>query len=45
MIQDEERRARELEQEITLMQGEGHYILQHGSPLQQRVPAEDLFIP
>jgi bacterioferritin (cytochrome b1) len=27
MIQDEEQRARELEQEITLMQGEGQYNL------------------
>jgi hypothetical protein len=39
MIQDEEQRARELEQEIALMQGEGQYNLQHGPPLQQRVPA------
>jgi hypothetical protein len=45
MIQDEEQRARELEQEIALMQGEGQYNLQHGPPLQQRVPAGDLFIP
>ena len=28
MIQDEEQRARELEQEITLIQGEGQYNLQ-----------------
>jgi bacterioferritin (cytochrome b1) len=34
MIQDEEHRARELEQEIALMQGEGQYNLQHGLPLQ-----------
>jgi hypothetical protein len=27
MIQDEEQRARELEQEIVLMQGEGQYNL------------------
>ena len=45
MIQDEEQRARELEQEIALMQGEGQYNLQHGLPLQQRVQAGDLFIP
>jgi hypothetical protein len=45
MIQDEERRAQELDQEITLMQGEGQYNLQHGLPLQQRVPVGDLFIP
>jgi hypothetical protein len=45
MIQDEEQRAWELEQEITLMQGEGQYNLQHGLPLQQRVTAGDLFIP
>jgi hypothetical protein len=30
MIQHEEQRARELEQEIALMQGEGPYNLQHG---------------
>jgi hypothetical protein len=50
MIQDEEQRARELEKEIALMQGEGQYILQHGplaplAPLQQRVQAGDPFIP
>jgi hypothetical protein len=50
MIQDEEQRAWELEQEIALMQGEGQYNLQHGSlaplaPLQQRVQARDPFIP
>jgi hypothetical protein len=50
MIQDEEQRARELEQEITLMQGEGQCNLQHGplaplAPLQQRVQAGDPFIP
>jgi hypothetical protein len=28
MIEDEEHKARELEQEITLMQGEGQYNLQ-----------------
>jgi hypothetical protein len=49
MIQDEEQRARELEQEIALMQGEGQYNLQRGplaplAPLQQRVQAEDPFI-
>jgi hypothetical protein len=45
MIQDKEQRARELEQEITLMQGEGQHNLQHEPPLQHRVPARDLFIP
>jgi hypothetical protein len=45
MIQDEEQRARELEQEIALMQGEGQYNLQHGLPLQQRVQGGDPFIP
>jgi hypothetical protein len=47
MIQDEEQRARELEQEIALMQGEGQYNLQRGPlpPLQQRVQAGDPFIP
>jgi hypothetical protein len=32
MIQDEEQRARELEQEIALMQSEGPYNLQRGPP-------------
>jgi hypothetical protein len=45
MIRDEEQRARELEQEIALMQHEGQHDLEHGPPLQQRAPAEDLFIP
>jgi hypothetical protein len=45
MIRDEEQRARELEQEIKLMQSEGQHDLQHGPPLQQRTPARDLFIP
>jgi hypothetical protein len=45
MIRDEEQRARELEQEIALMQNEGQHRLQHGPPLQQRVPAGDLFMP
>jgi hypothetical protein len=45
MIQDKEHRARELEQEIALMQNEGQHNLQHGPPLQQHIPAEDLFIP
>jgi hypothetical protein len=45
MIQVEEQRAQELEQEIALMQGEGQYNLQHGLPLQQRVQARDPFIP
>jgi hypothetical protein len=34
MIRDEEQRARELEQEITLMKSEGQHDLQHGPPLQ-----------
>jgi hypothetical protein len=45
MIRDKEQRARELEQEIALMQREGQHDLQHGPPLQQRAPAGDLFIP
>jgi hypothetical protein len=45
MIQDKEQRAQELEQEITLMQGEGQYNLQHGLHLQQRIQAGDPFIP
>jgi hypothetical protein len=48
MIQDEEQRARELEQEITLIQGEGLYNLQRGSlappvPLNQHIQAGDPF--
>jgi hypothetical protein len=45
MIHDEEQKAQELEQEIALMQREGHLGLQHGPPLQQRAPTEDSFIP
>jgi hypothetical protein len=45
MIRYEEQRARELEQEIALMQHEGQHDLQHDLPLQQCVPAGDLFIP
>jgi hypothetical protein len=50
MIQDEEQRARDLEQEITLMQGEGQYNLQRRlpalpAPLQQYIQAGDPFIP
>jgi hypothetical protein len=47
MIRDEEQRARELEQEIELMQSEGHHDLQHGPPLQQRarIPQRGPFIP
>jgi hypothetical protein len=45
MIRDEKQRARELEQEIALMQSEGQHSLQHEPPLQQHVPAGDLFIP
>jgi hypothetical protein len=48
MIQDEEQRARELEQEIALIQGEGLYNLQRGPltpplPLQQHIKAGDPF--
>ncbi len=42
MIRDEEQKAQELEQEIALMQREGHFGLQHGPPLQQRAQVEDL---
>jgi hypothetical protein len=45
MIRDEEQRAQDLEQEITLMQREGQLGLQHGPPLQQRAQIEDMFIP
>jgi hypothetical protein len=45
MIRDEEQKAQELEQEIALMQREGHLGLQHGPPLQQREQVEDLYIP
>jgi hypothetical protein len=45
MIRDEEQRAQELEQEIALMQCEGHHDLQHGPPLQQHASVGDLFIP
>jgi hypothetical protein len=45
MIRDEEQRARELEQEIALMQRESQHDLQHDPPLQQRAPVGDLFIP
>jgi hypothetical protein len=45
MIRDEEQKAQELEQEIALMQREGHLGLQHGPPLQQRAQGEDLYIP
>jgi hypothetical protein len=45
IIRDEEQRSQELEKEIALMQSEGPHDLQHGPPLQQRVPARDLFIP
>jgi DNA-binding transcriptional MerR regulator len=45
MIRDEEQKAQELEQEIALMQREAQHDLQHGPPLQQRVPVGDLFIP
>jgi hypothetical protein len=48
MIQDEEQRARELEQEIVLFQGEGLYNLQREPlappvPLQQHIQARDPF--
>jgi hypothetical protein len=42
MIRDEEQKARELEQEIALMQSEGQHDLQHSPPLQQRAPARRL---
>jgi DNA-binding transcriptional MerR regulator len=45
MIRDEEQKAQELEQEIALMQREGHLGLQHGPPLQQRAQIEDLYFP
>jgi hypothetical protein len=45
MIRDEEQKAQELEQEIVLMQREGHFGLQHGPPLQQRAQVEDLHFP
>jgi hypothetical protein len=45
MIRDEKLRAQELEQEIAFMQREGQHDLQHGPPLQQRAPVEDIFIP
>jgi hypothetical protein len=45
MIRDEEQKALELEQEIVLMQREGHLGLQHGPPLQQRTQVEDLYFP
>jgi hypothetical protein len=45
MIHDEEQKAQELEQEIALMQREGHLGLQHGPPLQQRAQVEDLYFP
>ena len=45
MIRDEEQKAHELEQEIALMQREGHLGLQHGPPLQQRAQVEDLHFP
>jgi hypothetical protein len=50
MIQDEEQRARELEQEIAFIQGEGQYNLQRGplappAPLQQYIQAGDPFQP
>jgi hypothetical protein len=45
MIRDKEQRAREIEQEIALMQHEGQHDLQQDPPLQQRAPIGDLFIP
>jgi hypothetical protein len=42
MIHDEEQKAQDLEQEITLMQREGHLGLQHRPPLQQRAQLEDI---
>jgi hypothetical protein len=48
IIQDEEQKAWELEQEITLMQGEGQFNLQRGPlapqpPHHQYIQAEDPF--
>jgi hypothetical protein len=48
MVQDDEQRARELEQEIALMQGKGQYNLLCGplappAPLQQYIQAGDPF--
>ena len=45
MIRDEEQKAQELEQEIALMQREGHFGLQHGPPLQQRAQVKDPHFP
>jgi hypothetical protein len=45
LIRDEEQKAQELEQEIALMQREGHFDLQQGPPLQQRAQVEDLNFP
>jgi hypothetical protein len=45
MIRDEEQKAQELEQEIALMQREGHLGLQHAPPLQQRAQIEDMYFP
>jgi hypothetical protein len=45
MIRDEEQKAQELEQQIALMQNEGHLGLPHGPPLQQRAQLEGPFIP
>jgi hypothetical protein len=45
MIRDEEQKAQELEQEIALMQREGHLGLQQGPPLQHLVQVEDLHFP
>jgi hypothetical protein len=45
MIRDEEKKAQELEQEVTLMQHEGQFGQQHSPPLQQHAQIEDLFIP
>jgi hypothetical protein len=45
MIRDEEQKAQELEQEIALMQREGHFGLQQGPPLKQRAQVEDPHFP
>jgi hypothetical protein len=42
MIRDEEQKAQDLEQEIAMMQREGHLSLQHGPPLQQHTQLEDI---
>ena len=45
MIQDEEQRARELEQEITLMQGEGQYTACSADPSHRQCLSSNTFKP